>query len=78
MSSTAAPALNPKRSKTFLTTKDAAEYLGLQRTTLEAWRCRGGGPKFGKFGRSVRYKLTDLEAWVELRTRSNTSEKGEA
>jgi excisionase family DNA binding protein len=59
---------------TFLTTQEAAEFLKLQRATLEAWRCRGGGPRFVKLGRAVRYHRDDLSRWVESRTRSNTSE----
>ncbi|MDT8320745.1 MAG: helix-turn-helix domain-containing protein [Xanthomonadales bacterium] len=53
-------------------TQQAAEYLGLKRTTLEAWRCRGGGPKFAKFGRVVRYRQSDIDSWIESRTRDNT------
>ena len=56
----------------FLTTLDAADYLGLQRSTLEAWRCRGGGPRFVKLGRAVRYRQADLDSWIESRVRDNT------
>lgn len=58
----------------FLNTPEAAKYLGLQPATLEAWRCRGGGPRFVKLGRAVRYRWADLHEYIELRTRSNTSE----
>lgn len=66
------PSTSPKQP--FLDTNEAAAYLSLQRTTLEAWRCRGGGPRFVKLGRSVRYRSSDLDTWIESRTRSNTSE----
>ncbi|WP_376690094.1 helix-turn-helix transcriptional regulator [Wenzhouxiangella sp. EGI_FJ10409] len=59
-------------NKSFLTTEEAAEYVGLQKSTLEAWRCRGGGPRFVKMGRAVRYRLVDLDAWIESRLRENT------
>lgn len=62
--------------QTFLNTAEAAVYLDLQKTTLEAWRCRGGGPRFVKLGRSVRYRRIDLNAWVESRIRFNTSDQG--
>ena len=62
----------------FLTTKRAAEYLGLRPNTLEAWRCRGGGPRYVKLGRAVRYRVTDLNDWIESRTRENTIERGTA
>ena len=59
-------------NQSFLTTEQAAEYLQLQRNTLEAWRCRGGGPRFLKLGRSVRYRQADLDEWIESRLCDNT------
>lgn len=58
----------------FFDTKQAAGYLGLKRTTLEAWRCRGGGPKFVKLGRLVKYRQSDLDDFIKAQVRSNTSE----
>ena len=62
------------KHQTFLDSDQAAEYLGLKRTTLEAWRCRGGGPRFVKLGRAVRYRQTDLDEWIESRLRENTQQ----
>jgi len=56
----------------FITTPQAATFLGLKPTTLEIWRCQGRGPSFKKFGRAVRYSVEDLNAWIEDQTRSNT------
>ena len=47
-----------------LKTKDAAERLQVSRRTLERWRRVGCGPQFVRFGRAIRYRLEDLEAWV--------------
>lgn len=58
----------------FLDSSQAADYLGVKRTTMEAWRCRGGGPKFVKLGRLVKYRQSDLDDFIEARVRSNTSE----
>ena len=58
--------------KTFLDTPEAADYLGVQRSTLEAWRCRGGGPNFVKLGRLVKYRQTDLDNFIEARVKTNT------
>ncbi len=58
-----------------LRTKEAAEYLGLTKATLEAWRTRGGGPVFLKLGKAVRYRKTDLDIFIESRLRENTSQK---
>lgn len=60
-------------NQTFLDSDQAAEYLGLKRSTLEAWRCRGGGPKFVKMGRLVKYRFIDLENFVECQMRDHTS-----
>jgi len=59
-------------NQTFLDTIEAAQHLGLKKTTLEAWRCRGGGPRFAKLGRAVRYRKADLDDWIESRIRENT------
>ena len=57
--------------------KEAAKYLGFSPRSLQNWRVRGGGPRFVKVSkRSVRYRISDLVAWVENRTRSSTSYSG--
>ncbi len=55
--------------------REAAGFLCYSVRALQNWRVRGGGPRFVKVsGRSVRYRRRDLLAWIEERTRSNTSE----
>ncbi len=55
-----------------LTTVEASEYskslgLSVAPATLTTQRCKGGGPKFLKFGPSVRYRKRHLdEHAVEL------------
>ena len=48
-----------------LNTAQAAEYTGLAKQTLHQKRVSGGGPKFCKIGRSVRYRREDLNFWIE-------------
>lgn len=55
-------------------TDDAAKYLGLTKATLEAWRTRGGGPRFLKLGKAVRYRKEDLDTFIVSRLRDNTSQ----
>ena len=52
-----------------LSSTEAAEILGIQPRTLEFWRQRGAvGPKFIRYSaRCVRYRLSDLQAWVSAR-----------
>ena len=43
----------------------AAQYLGLSVATLRKWRANGDGPAWHKFGRAVRYRISDLDAFAE-------------
>lgn len=60
-----------------LTTDQAAARVGLARSTLEKLRLTGDGPKFLKLGRSVRYRASELDAWLETRLVSSTSERAQ-
>jgi excisionase family DNA binding protein len=58
-----------------LTTKQAAEYLGLKPSTLTTWRCTGRYLiPFVKVGRKTRYRKADLDKFVEQRTIAHTGE----
>jgi DNA-binding transcriptional MerR regulator len=58
---------------------EAATLLGVEPRTLEAWRCRGGGPPFVQVSsRAIRYRQADLVRWIEDRVRRSTSEYPEA
>jgi predicted DNA-binding transcriptional regulator AlpA len=58
--------------------EEAAELLGLSPRTLEAWRVRGGGPRYVSRGRRwVRYRPSDLAEWLDAHTRRHTSDDGE-
>jgi excisionase family DNA binding protein len=59
----------------FLTTTEVATLLNLAPGTLADWRWKGGGPPFTKVGRHVRYNKALLLAWLDVRTRRNTSEQ---
>lgn len=62
--------------KRMLTTKDAAEYLGLAVQTLAKLRVTGGSPPFYKFGRQVLYDRAELDTWIAIRRRRSTSDSG--
>ena len=59
-------------------TVSAAPLLGVKPATLEVWRCRGIGPRFVKVGARVVYRLSDLTAYLDSRTRSSTADPGPA
>lgn len=48
-----------------LTVHELAEYLGVPVATLYQWRYRREGPKGFRVGRHVRYRWSEIEAWVE-------------
>ena len=59
---------------TYLTTKEAAEYLRIQPQTLRKWRLRDKGPDFYKPSPGiVRYTRKDLDRWVIEQTRVVTN-----
>jgi len=52
-----------------LTRKEAAELLRVKPQTLATWHCAGRySLPVVKVGRSVRYRLADLEHWLAKRT----------
>jgi hypothetical protein len=57
-----------------LNESEAADFLGFSIRTLQAWRWRGGGPKFCKIGRSVRYPRRELVAFQQSKTVASTTE----
>lgn len=63
-----------KRQSDLLSNLEAAEYLGVTPRTLEVWRCtkRHEIPYF-KVGRLVKYRKTDLDAWLNSRIISATN-----
>lgn len=62
---------------TLLTTLEAAKYLGVSKAFLERDRWAGARIPFIKVGaRAVRYRLADLNAYVERQLRQSTSDTG--
>ena len=59
---------------TLVDTAQAAQILDINERTLTNWRSTGKSPKYIKIGRSVRYRLSDLTAWIEAQTRNHTGE----
>ena len=49
----------------WLTETEVSDLIGVTRATLQNWRWRGVGLPYSKFMRSVRYKESDLYAYME-------------
>jgi len=59
------------RNRDLVDDKAAAEILDTTPGTLSVWRSTGRyALPFVKVGRKVRYRVSDLEAWIEKRTRT--------
>jgi hypothetical protein len=56
-------------------TEGASRHIGLAVSTLEKMRVYGDGPPFVKLGRSVRYRICDLESYLAERVVEPTSQK---
>lgn len=70
------PPAGVPRERTLLSPVDAARYLGLAPQTLAKARLTGQGPTYAKLGaRRVMYRLEHLDAWVDARTRTSTSDE---
>ena len=60
-----ARAARAKKGSPFLSTEQAAFYLGLSARKLQAMRAGGTGPRFRRHSRYVRYHIDDLDAWSQ-------------
>ena len=49
-------------------TTDASLIVGCAPRTLDNWRSQGRGPRFIRVGRLIRYRISDLEAYLDAGT----------
>lgn len=58
-----------RRKSDLMSREEAAEYLGVSPKTLATWATTKRYPlPLVKVGRSVRYRVADLEAFIQSRT----------
>jgi excisionase family DNA binding protein len=53
------------KERPHLLTEEAAEYLGVSRHTLAWWRHHGVGPRYGRMGQRIVYRVEDLDSWLD-------------
>jgi excisionase family DNA binding protein len=51
--------------ESLLSAKSLAEMLGVPLGTIYRWNHRGDGPLPLHIGRHVRYRVADVESWIE-------------
>ena len=59
------------------TEEQVAAYLKIATKTLRQWRCQKKMLPYVKIGRLIRYRRSDVEAFVVAQLRSSTSDGGE-
>jgi len=60
--------------ETYFRPREAADYLRSSESTLAKKRLNGDGPPFVRIGRAIRYRRSDLDAWMARSVRRSTSE----
>jgi excisionase family DNA binding protein len=63
-----------ERGRPVMRTREAAEYVGIGESTLTNLRVSGGGPRFMKLGKAVRYDVRDLDRWMNANKFKTTAE----
>jgi excisionase family DNA binding protein len=61
------PAAEPGTALRLLSPDELASYLGVPRATVYRWRSRREGPCGIRVGRHVRYRLEEVERWLDER-----------
>ncbi len=61
-------------ARDYLSTTQAADYLGFSRQFFEGARHKGSGPPYVKLARAVRYRRKDLDSWMADHMRNHTGE----
>jgi hypothetical protein len=51
----------------YMNTESAAAYVDAPSSRLRGWRYDKAGPTYYKMGNQCRYRIEDLDAWIESR-----------
>jgi excisionase family DNA binding protein len=60
--------LSPSKSS-FLSEKEAADYLAVSLSTIRRWRKTGDGPQYYRLANVLRYRQDALEDFIRQNTR---------
>lgn len=61
----------------YLSPEQLAEFIQVPVRTVYRWRAAGDyGPPAAKFGRHVRYRRADVEAWAAQRVAEDAARRG--
>lgn len=48
-----------------MSARDVAEYCAVPLKTVYTWNTEGTGPKYYRVGKHARYRLADVDKWLE-------------
>ncbi|GAB2517121.1 AlpA family transcriptional regulator [Paramicrobacterium agarici] len=65
---------NPWGLEPLLDVGELAAYLGVPVSTVYDWRTRGLGPRAYRFGKRLKFAVSDVRIWVEQQRDSPTPE----
>ncbi len=57
--------LPPPDLPPLLDIRELSEYLGVPVSTIYDWRSRGVGPRAYRFGKHLKFAVTDVTEWIE-------------
>ena len=57
-----------------LTPQQAADAIGISKSTLAKLRLKGDGPNYLTIGKAILYRPDDIEEWMARRVFKSTSE----
>lgn len=66
-----------EKNVALISSADASRILGVSNGTLAVWRCTGRyNLAYVKVGSRIRYRLEDIEQFIQERTRLHTGDQG--
>jgi predicted DNA-binding transcriptional regulator AlpA len=64
-------AMNANAEDRWLSRQELADRYGVPVKTPAEWASKGTGPRYAKFGKHVRYRLSDVIDWESTRFAKN-------
>lgn len=67
---------NPWGLEPLMDINELADYLGVPVTTIYDWRSRNAGPPAYRFGKHLKFAVSDVSVWIESQRESRHSSTG--
>jgi excisionase family DNA binding protein len=60
-------AMEAASSNNALSLEQASDYIGVSEAAMRSWKRGGKGPAFFRAGKLLKFRKSDLDAWIEAR-----------